>query len=375
MMRDAAVAVAARLGLPLEIIEVSVPPGSSPENQARIARYQALFEELKPDEVLCTGHTADDQAETVVANLLRGTGLEGLTGMRAERALRYRPLLSASRTEVRKLADELGLPYVDDPANFDEAYHRVAIRRWLSRLGPDSSQHLAQTVARLAPDSEHLEQLAAAVPIWVSARGVRVAVAEVVTRPAAVGSRVLRKLTRAAHPPYAGDAAELERLIAVAKREARRTQIAGGRLARVAGPWLEIVSDAPLPAAIVWNLSESVRFGGYFFEAKSVERAMLRPLGRWTMHLSPPRSDLEIRGALPTDRIRMVRGHKAVWGALAEIGVPAEDRSAYPVVETESQVIWVPGVRTDPSVWPEAADGGYLCLTARREPIWHLSAP
>src|SRR5690554_6166813 len=81
LMRRAAMAVAAALDIPLEIVAVTVPEGPSPENQARIARYAALAAALKEGETLLTAHTADDNVETVIINLARGTGTRGLAGI------------------------------------------------------------------------------------------------------------------------------------------------------------------------------------------------------------------------------------------------------------------------------------------------------
>lgn len=381
MMRQAAQDVAAHLGLSLQVIEVEVPAGSSPENQARLARYDALLAALAPDEVLCTGHTSDDQAETVLGNLIRGAGLDGLTGVGRRRAKVHRPLLGLSRHEVRAKAIDLGLPFVDDPANTDPRYTRVRIRQLIDdvevSLGPGVSERITQTAGRLAADADLLDNAACSVPIWQSQRRIRVALGELAARPLAVQNRVLRRLARTAHPPYAGESDELMRLMRVATGEIPQTDVGEGWRARRRGPWLEMFCDVPEPAQAHWELPGTTSFGSYSFAAEMVEDRLLlpHPLSRWILYTNPAIKNLVIRGATTADVISRGEGHKSVWDALAEHGVPADDRPVYPVVIAGDALIWVPGIRTDPTIWPQSGGDRYLCLTAREDLVWHPLAP
>lgn len=123
------------LGVSCEMVRVEVDPGGNMEQQARRARYTAFEHRLAEDDVLVLGHHRQDQAETVLLHLLRGSGVSGLTGMqtleRRHRPLGYwlwRPLLTLSRHQINHWAEQLGLQPVQDPMNADVKYDRVWCR-------------------------------------------------------------------------------------------------------------------------------------------------------------------------------------------------------------------------------------------------------
>ena len=123
-------AAADRWGAAFRGVRVAVAPGPNLEARARATRYAAL-----PADVL-TGHTADDQAETMLLNLLRGAGLDGLAGMDPRR----RPLRRLRRRETRALCDILGLEPIEDPTNLDSAFRRTRVRHELLPLLDDIAE-------------------------------------------------------------------------------------------------------------------------------------------------------------------------------------------------------------------------------------------
>lgn len=122
--------VADRFGAGFRSVQAPVEAGPNLEARARAARYAAL-----PAEVL-TGHTADDQAETVLLNLLRGAALDGLAGMAPQR----RPLRGVRRGETRTLCAAFAIEPVDDPSNRDPAFRRNRVRSELIPLLSDIGQ-------------------------------------------------------------------------------------------------------------------------------------------------------------------------------------------------------------------------------------------
>lgn len=218
---------AERLGAAFRAERVAVAPGPNLEARARAARYRAL-----PPGTL-TGHTADDQAETVLLNLLRGAGLDGLAGMGPAR----RPLRRLRRHETRALCAALGLEVVDDPTNRDPSFRRNRLRHEVLPLldevaGRDVAALLARQAAVVADEVALLDEMAAAVDPC-DARALAAA-------PVALARRAVRRWLRDAgpggderHPP---DAAATERVLDVARGRAIACELPGGwRVARTGG--------------------------------------------------------------------------------------------------------------------------------------------
>ena len=146
--------------------EVSAP-GMGPEAAARAARYALLDqirERFEADAVLL-GHTRDDQAETVLMGLARGSGGRSVAGMRRAFDHYRRPLLDVSRTDTVTACQVEGLAVWDDPHNADLAYTRVRVRQRVlpaleDALGPGVAEALARTADQLRPDMELLDAYA-----------------------------------------------------------------------------------------------------------------------------------------------------------------------------------------------------------------------
>ena len=205
---------AERLGAAFRAERVHIVDGPNLEARARDARYSML-----PPDVL-TGHTADDQAETVLVNLLRGGATSGLAGMRPGHR---HPLLSLRRRETIALCATLQLAVVHDPSNLDPRHLRNRVRHELLPLMDDLAQRdtvavLARQAGLARDDDELLDTLAAALDP-TDARALAAA-------PIALARRTVRRWLTLTHPP---DAATVARVLAVARGEAVATEVGGGR--------------------------------------------------------------------------------------------------------------------------------------------------
>lgn len=218
---DLVAEAAERLGADgFRAVTAPVDHGPNLEARAREARYAAL-----PDDVL-TGHTADDRAETVLVNLLRGAGAEGLAPLRPSPR---RPLLDLRRHETADLCAALGLTAVDDPMNADPRFVRTRVRHEVLPLlaevaGRDLVPVLTRQADLLGDDADLLAALATELdPTDAKA---------LATAPAPLARRAVRAWLRGddgSHPP---DAATVERVLAVARGEAKGAEVGGGRAVR-----------------------------------------------------------------------------------------------------------------------------------------------
>ncbi|HVX16695.1 MAG TPA: tRNA lysidine(34) synthetase TilS [Acidimicrobiales bacterium] len=226
-------AAASEVGVAFRSEAVQVAPGPNLEARARAARYAVL-----PADVL-TGHTLDDQAETMLLNLLRGAGPAGMAGMAPER----RPLLAVRRSETAKLCHVLGWTPVDDPSNRDPSILRNRVRHELLPLLADlAGRDPAPVLAGQAGVFRQLEDLATALAGELDPTDARALAAA----PTPVAAAALRSWLRGAGGGYPPDRAALERVLAVARGSVRATELAGGwRVART-GQRLRIV---PPPTA------------------------------------------------------------------------------------------------------------------------------
>jgi tRNA(Ile)-lysidine synthase len=245
--RAAGVAVLlGKLGLdPVRDIAVNVAPAAGPEADARAARYAAL-DAAAADyaaAAVLLGHTLDDQAETVLLGLARGSGGRSLAGMPPRRGPYRRPLLAVRRAATLAACAELGLEPWQDPHNADFRYARARVRHQAlpaleAALGPGVAEALARTATQLRADAECLDDLAFAEsgqlrgdcsdPAGLDAAWLR-------GLPAAIRTRVLRQAAiMAGCPPGALGAGHIDRIDALVSswRGQRWVDLPGGVRAR-----------------------------------------------------------------------------------------------------------------------------------------------
>lgn len=164
----------AKLEIPFQAVHVAAPAyaaqhGLSLEEAARILRYEALEAARQqltqaPAAWIAVAHHLDDQAETVLHNLVRGAGLRGLAGMENRRNHVIRPLLSIKREDILKWLKQNDIPYVTDSTNADPHYTRNRIRSTvlpeLREINPEASAHIAHSAALLREADAYFHALA-----------------------------------------------------------------------------------------------------------------------------------------------------------------------------------------------------------------------
>ena len=198
---------------PVEIVPVTVGTDGGPEAAARSARYAALDAAANAHNArVLLGHTLDDQAESVLLGLGRGSGARSLAGMRTWHGHYLRPFLGVRRSTTRAACEALGLPVWDDPHNLDPSFQRVRLRTEVLPLLEDVLQGgvaeaLARTADLLRDDADVLDELAAV--------ALTTSVDELRDLPPAVRSRVLRSWAQliGAGPLSAEHTASLDALV------------------------------------------------------------------------------------------------------------------------------------------------------------------
>lgn len=372
--REAAAAVADRLEVPLETGAAQgwAEVAGSVEAAARAVRYRFLAEVALGSgaQAVATGHTRDDQVETVLLRLVRGTGLEGLGAMRERRPLGpeapgvalVRPMLALSRAEVLEYLADRGLPSRHDPTNDDERYLRNRLRtealptlravagrdvdRSLLRLA-GQARAASATIDRLA--EELLAAAAAGERVW---RRAPLAAAE-----PAVRAQALRRLSglRA----EARHVAALEALLAA---DGGALQLPGGARARVEGEWVVLEPGAPCePApraspAVPLELDREVLDpdSGLTFSARRVPRQAAGdprtdPGRRALLDAARALGALEVRRRRPGDLFWPLGapGRRSLKRFFIDRRIPRSQRDRVPVVALDGRPVWIVGHRID----------------------------
>lgn len=195
---------ARQLGLdPVRIESVTVTRSSAgPEADARTARY-AAFTRARTETgaaLVLLGHSLDDQAETVLLGLARGSGAASLSGMPAAADGIARPLLGLSRETLRQACIDEGLEWWDDPHNADPSYLRVRVRERVlplleAELGPGVAEALARTAEQLREDQDafarQIDEIIEEI-VEPAEAGIAVSVAALAANPAALRQRIIR---------------------------------------------------------------------------------------------------------------------------------------------------------------------------------------
>ncbi len=353
-----AAAVAAALGLEHKTLAAPVAAGPNLEDRARQARWAAIEAEASRDEVVVTGHTSDDLAETFLINLLRGAGTTGLAGMAVSRPDRVRPLLGFRRAQVRALADELALPYADDPDNVDDAFLRNRLRSDLiPMLERDYQPTVVDTLVRagrlLAADDVVLEDAAAEIPLRSDGHAVLIPAAMLAAAPEPVAARAVRRALRRIHPPYAGASADVTAVLGLARGGGATRTLTGAVTAAREGPSVALWMDpVPIPDPVSLHEGNRILWGSL---AVTAIRALARgPYPRSTVVFDPSvlAAGATLRTAEEGDRIDIEAGTKLVRDALAEMQVPPRLRPAWPVVADDAKIAAIVGGRVAPWARP-----------------------
>ncbi len=361
-------------GLDAHVTALGLGAGAS-ETQARRGRYRAL-RRIQRDtgaRYVVTAHHADDQAETVLYRLLRGSGLAGLAGIpaRGPRGL-VRPLLPFRRAELeawlaeRERATGAALPVYRDPANADERHDRVWVRQRLlplvgERFGSVAGRRLAQVARHAGSERSAWASVLRLLPEldFQAAKGVvEVARDPLLRYDKTLSEALLRALAREAG------------CVLGPRRAARLLELVGrspsGRVLQLGSGWeAELVFDrvriVPAarsgdgPAAVDCGEQPegSVAWHGWElrWQSESAGQTVRQSFTTW---VTPGTGT--VRAPAAGDRIVPLGGvgRRRVRRLLMEARVPFRERGSYPVLVRESEVLWIPGICRSTAAVPQA---------------------
>jgi tRNA(Ile)-lysidine synthase len=368
--------VCAAWEIPLVSRRLASAPAS--EDAARRARYAFLRETAREAGArwIATGHHADDQAETVLFRALRGTGLDGLGGIRAVTADGLvRPLLPFWRREIEELARERGLRWRTDPTNFALEPARNRIRHELIPLAeagvaPAARRNLV-SLAALAREAE--EVLEAAVRraegelvreengAFLLARG------RLRGYDSALGARLLRHLLRRLGVVLGRVGTRATLQFITDAPSGRVMQLPSGVRVRLEFDQARVEKEAARPADEPLSIASlgrpgegSLRLGGRAYRVSwSMSRGQVEAEAGWTAVLARDsiRLPLLMRAWRPGDRMRTAGGSKTLKKLFLEHRVPRSLRPTLPVlVDASGAVLWVAGVPRPPLTRPRPGE-------------------
>jgi tRNA(Ile)-lysidine synthase len=308
-------------------------------------------------EWIFTGHTLDDQAETVLLATLRGSGLNGLAGIPARRGAIVRPLLEVRRHETREFCLVLGWAPVEDPMNLDPAFTRVWLRREvLPALERGMDRDLAVVLARQADiaraDAEVLDALATALldECVPGLPGAGLAVDRLLRAPQAIARRALRRWL-----PVAVGSEAIDSLLGVAAGGGRAVDIGSGRRVRRSAGHLiiELVSASTVGSvrAVVLSVPGTAQFGELLIRTRvDAVPPIAWPDGRAACVLDADvvGEEVVVRSPASGERFRPLglAGTKTVAAARADAGITVDLRHDLPVVaRVDGEIVWVLGYR------------------------------
>jgi tRNA(Ile)-lysidine synthase len=333
------------LGVPLFVEQVALgeDPAGNLQERARDARY-ALAERLAEGD-FAAGHTASDQAETVLYRLAVSPGSRALHGMAARRGRLVRPLLGVTREEVRAYLRSRGLEWREDPSNADRRFARARVRHDLMEalrtIGPAAERTIAETARQLREEAEVLDA-AVADALGVLGGGPAVSASELGRQPPAVRRLVLRHLAEQAGGELG--AGDTERILALGGRGSKSLDLGGGVRVVVEYGTLRFTraGEAAVPDPVVLTVPGRARFGDWEVEAGAGTAGDVSVTG-----VTGP---LTVRAWREGDRMRPngLGGTKTLQDLFTDKKVPRELRRTLPIVVTgEDEIVWVAGVAVD----------------------------
>ena len=364
---------AEKLGLPFHQMQADVKSfqhttGLSPQHAARLLRYDYLYSLCQTLDVthVALGHTADDQVETFLVRLLRGSGPTGLVGIPPVRRPFIRPLITTHRSAILSYLTAEGIPWVEDSTNAKRTYLRNRVRLdllpMLQQINPQVSKGLIRLTNMLSAENAVLKQQTDALiqrtVYWRP--GERAAICRDLYQaaPLAIQRRLLRHVVDVLLPPSSiasFDHIESLRQFIVGGHSGKRLELPGGCVAEWQTDTVLLWNTkrfSPVAFTIVMSVPgiTSISGLGTYLIAEVCETASCRigrMSGRACLAMERLQFPLEIRFARPGDRFYPVggQGPKKLKDFFIDSKVSRAERAFVPLVVSGTDIVWVVGYR------------------------------
>ncbi len=324
-----------RYDIPLHVGSGAVVPGKKGlEAAARDARY--AFLRSLPGKI-ATAHTADDNAETVLMHLVRGTGLKGLGGITPVQGKVIRPMLPVTRADVEGFLAEWCLSHVEDSSNEEDAFLRNRLRHHVMPLLKEENPRLAQNLSRLALRLREDEDCLSSQADFPALPPVKT----LQTMHPALRSRVLDRFLKknGIREPEQIHIRAAEELVYSEKPSARRNFPGGVILVRQYDRLVVLNAEDALPAVCLKVPGETI-WGPYRISCTQAEEIRNTP-DTFTL---TPKGNITLRSRLSGDRIRLSGGTKSVKKLFIDRKIPASQRSGIPVLADEEGLLAIYGI-------------------------------
>lgn len=332
--RDEAFArdLCSRYDIPLHCSGGKVTAGKKGlEAAARDARY-AFLGQLSGK--IATAHTADDNAETVLLHLIRGTGLKGLGGITPVSGNLIRPMLNITRQEVEAFLEEWCLGHIQDSSNASDAFLRNRVRHHVMPLlkeeNPRIAENLSAMAQRLRQDEAYLSRQADFDSLPT--------VEELKHLDPAVRSRVLEKFLKESgvREPEQTHIAAAEALVFSEKPSARASFPGGITVARCYDR-LEKLPEKDAPEPVCLTCPGALQFGSFRVTCTEAEEIINTPDAITVQ----PEGEILLTTRQPGDEIRLPGGRKSLKKLYIDRKIPAPDRAGIPVVRDDRGILGV----------------------------------
>ena len=378
-------------GIPFFLGGAKVPAyaqahGLGLEEAARILRYRFLEETAQTIGAarIATAHNAEDNAETLLLHLLRGTGLRGLGGIAPVRGNLIRPLLTTRRGEIEAYLDAHHLPHVEDRTNTDTVYTRNYLRHevlpLLTARNPGLIEGLGRSARSFRRDNAYLEQQAATFSARgvETPRGISYPVAELAALPEAISCRVVQQLAEHLSPGTVLSASHREGVLALCAgdRPSAVLPLPDGLNARRVYQNLVLEKTVPqtvegptelqLPGSLCWNGWQISATAGVCPEGK-----FNQPHCFYLQAQGP----LVLRSRETGDEITLpARNRKRIKKLLIDAHIPKAERDTLPVFTEKGRVVALAAFGADQAALPQPGQICWKILCQRDERALSLNS-